>query len=93
LDRWSSSTESYTLARRHREPGTKRALYAVADDYEAMIRQQNRQLDALAEQLNAGVRIVTSKGASARLEEMADFYRVMCGAMEDAMGRWKRSRP
>jgi DNA-binding transcriptional regulator GbsR (MarR family) len=85
--------ESYTLARRHREPGTKRALYAVADDYEAMIRQQNRLLDALAEQLNAGVRIATSKGVSARLKEMADFYRVMRSAMEDAMGRWKRRRP
>jgi DNA-binding transcriptional regulator GbsR (MarR family) len=85
--------ESYTLARRHREPGTKRALYAVADDYEAMIRQQNQLLDALADQLNAGVRIATSKGASARLAEMADFYRVMRGALEDAMGRWRRGRP
>jgi DNA-binding transcriptional regulator GbsR (MarR family) len=85
--------ESYTLARRHHEPGTKRALYAVADNYEAMIRQHNRLLDALAEQLNAGVRIVTSKRVSARLEEMADFYRIMRSAMEDAMRRWKRSRP
>jgi len=85
--------ESYKLARRHREPGTKRALYAVADDYEAMIRQQNQLLDALADQLNAGVRVVTSKSVSARLEEMADFYRVMRSAMEDAMGLWKRSRP
>ena len=85
--------ESYTLARRHHEPGTKRALYAVADDYEAMIRQQNQLLDALADQLNAGVRVVTSKSVSARLEEMADFYRVMRSAMEDAMGHWKRSRP
>jgi predicted transcriptional regulator len=84
--------ESYTLARRHREPGTKRALYAVADDYEAMILQQNRLLDALAQQLNAGVRIVTSKAVSARLAEMADFYLVMRSAMEDAMGRWKRKR-
>ena len=85
--------ESYTLARRHHEPGTKRALYAVADDYEAMIRQQNQLLDALADQLNAGVRVATSKSVSARLEEMADFYRVMRSAMEDAMGHWKRSRP
>ena len=53
--------ESYTLARRHSEPGTKRALYAVADDYEAMIQQQNRLLDALAGQLNAGAGIVASK--------------------------------
>jgi DNA-binding transcriptional regulator GbsR (MarR family) len=85
--------ESYTLSRRHREPGTKRALYAVADNYEAMIRQQNQLLDALAEQLNAGSGIVTSKEVNARLEEMAEFYRVMRGALEDAMGRWKRNRP
>jgi predicted transcriptional regulator len=84
--------ESYTLARRHREPGTKRALYAVADDYEAMIQQQNRLLEALAAQLNAGAGIVTSRAVSARLEEMADFYRVMRGAMEEAMRRWKRGR-
>jgi DNA-binding transcriptional regulator GbsR (MarR family) len=84
--------ERYTLSRRHHEPGTKRALYAVADDYEAMIRQQNQLLDALAEQLNAGAGIVASKEVNARLDEMADFYRVMRGAMEDAMRRWKRGR-
>src|SRR5262249_36323877 len=84
--------EGYTLARRHRESGTKRALYAVADDYETMIRQQNRLLEALAAQLNAGAAIARSKGVSARLEEMANFYQLMRGAMEDAMGRWKRDR-
>lgn len=78
--------ESYTLACRHREPGTKRALYAVAEDYEAMIRQQNRLLEALAQHLNAGARIVTSEAVSARLEEMVDFYQVT----RSAMGRWKR---
>jgi hypothetical protein len=82
--------ETYTLARRHSEPGTKRALYAVTNDYEAMIQQQNRLLDALAGQLNAGAGIVPSKEVNARLEEMAEFYRVMRGAMEDAMSRWKR---
>jgi len=84
--------ESYTLARRHSQPGTKRALYAVGDDYEAMIRQQNRLLDALAGRLNAGAGSTASKAVSARLEEMADFYRVMRGAMEDAMNRWRRGR-
>jgi predicted transcriptional regulator len=84
--------ETYTLARRHSEPGTKRALYAVADDYEAMIQQQNRLLDALAGQLNAGSGIVPSTQVNARLEEMAEFYRVMRGATEDAMSRWKRAR-
>jgi hypothetical protein len=85
--------ESYTLARRHHEAGTKRALYAVADDYEAMVRQQTRLLDALAEQLDAGVRIAPAKGVSSRLKEMADFYRIMRSVMEDAIARWKRRRP
>jgi len=85
--------ESYKLSRRHREAGTKRALYAVADDYEAMIRQQNQLLDALAEQLNAGSGIVGSKEVNARLEEMAEFYRAMRGAMDDAIRHWKRRRP
>jgi DNA-binding transcriptional regulator GbsR (MarR family) len=84
--------ESYTLARRHREAGTKRALYAVTDDCETMIQQQNRVLEALAAQLRAGAAIAASKRVSARLEEMAEFYRVMRSAMEDAMGRWKRGR-
>ena len=84
--------ESYTLARRHHESGTKRALYAVADDYEVMIQQQNRLLDALAEQFDAGAGIVASKEVNARLKEMAEFYLLMRGAMEDAMRRWKRGR-
>ena len=84
--------ESYALARRHSEPGTKRVLYAVADNYEAMIGQQNRLLDALAERLRAGAEIARSKDASARLTEMAEFYAVMRAAMDDALRRWKRRR-
>ncbi len=84
--------ESYTLGRPHREAGTKRALYAVADDFEAMIRQQNQLIDALAAQLKAGSGIVPSREVNARFEEMAEFYLAMRGAMDDAMRRWKRNR-
>lgn len=84
--------ERYTLAQRHREPGTKRALYTVAENYESMIQQQNKLLDALADQLGAGARVVASKAVITRLEEMAEFYRAMRGAMEDTMRRWKRTR-
>jgi hypothetical protein len=57
-----------------------------------MIRQQNQLLDALAGQLATGAGIAASKSVSARFEEMANFYRMMRGAMEDAMSRWKRGR-
>jgi len=79
----------YTLARRFREPGTKRALYAASDNYEGMIGQQNRLLDALSEQLEAGSEIVDSNELRRRLREMADFYRLMRSAMADALNRWK----
>ncbi|MHB1544569.1 MAG: hypothetical protein ACYCS1_10430 [Gammaproteobacteria bacterium] len=41
--------ESDTLIRRHREVGTKRALQAVANDYDAVIRPENPLLGALAD--------------------------------------------
>ena len=84
--------ESYTLVRRHREAGTKRALYAVSDDYAAMIQQQNRLLEALTGLLDAGAVIARPKEVSARLEEMAEFYRAMRRALEDVMRRWKRGQ-
>ncbi len=84
--------ESYTLVRRQREAGTKRALYAAADNYEAMIAQQNRLLDALARQLESGVGIVTSQDAGVRLNEMAHFYRLMRKAMDDTLDRWEQAK-
>lgn len=84
--------ESYALVRRHREPGTKRALYAVADNYEAMMGQQNRLLDALANQMDAGFEIAGSNEAGMRLKQMAEFYRVMCSAMGDALSQWKQMK-
>lgn len=85
--------ESYTLAHRHREAGSKRALYAVADDYEVMIRQQNQLLDALAAQMKKGTGVAASREVNARLVEMAEFYQVMRGAMDEAIRRWKRRKP
>jgi DNA-binding transcriptional regulator GbsR (MarR family) len=84
--------ESYTLAHRHREAGTKRALYAVADDHQAMIQQQKSLLEALTAQLTAGATIARSKEVGARLKEMAAFNLVVCGAMDGAARRWKRQR-
>ncbi len=83
---------SYRLARRHREAGTKRALYAVAEDYEAMIEQQNQLLAALATLLKDGAAIAGSKEAGVHLEEMARFFRLTRNAMDDAIGRWKSRR-
>ena len=82
--------ELRAIAEKMRSHNAKELLNAVADDYENMIRQQNRLLEALADQLNAGAGIVSSKGVGARLAEMAEFYQLMRSAMEDAIRRWKR---
>ncbi|MCA6123670.1 hypothetical protein J6500_17455 [Bradyrhizobium sp. WSM 1704] len=57
-----------------------------------MIQQQNRRLDAMAHQFNAATRITASRDVSARLAEMADFCRIVRGAMDDGISRWKRNR-
>src|SRR5271170_5907063 len=62
--------EKYTLARRHGERGSKRALYEVSDNYEQMLTEQNRLLQALADQLKAGASIAASGTVRNRLKEM-----------------------
>jgi predicted transcriptional regulator len=85
--------ESYRLAERHGERGSKRALYAVSENYEGMLAEQNRLLDALADLLDDGAGLVAAKAARARLDEMAQFYRAMRLATEAALERWRARKP
>jgi hypothetical protein len=81
------------LARRHGERGSKRALYAVSDNYAGMLTEQNRLLDALADLLKNGAGTVASGATRDRLEEMAEFYLAIRQAMETALGRWRAKKP
>jgi HTH-type transcriptional regulator, osmoprotectant uptake regulator len=85
--------ETYMLARRHGERGSKRALYAVSDNYAGMLTEQNRLLDALADLLKNGAGTVASGATRDRLEEMAEFYLAIRQAMETALGRWRAKKP
>lgn len=85
--------ETYGLARRHGERGSKRVLYAVSDHYESMLAEQNRLLDALAELLRSGAGAATSKAARTRLEEMAEFYLTIRQATQTALARWRAKKP
>jgi DNA-binding transcriptional regulator GbsR (MarR family) len=80
--------ESYTLARRRSERGTKRALYEASDSYERMLTEQNRLLDAMARLLRDNVDTAGAR-AGERLQEMADFYRVIREAMDVALEQWR----
>jgi DNA-binding transcriptional regulator GbsR (MarR family) len=84
--------EQYTLARRHGERGSKRVLYDVSDNYESMLTEQNRLLEALAELLRAGAGTVASGAARHRLKEMAEFYVITRQAMASALGKWRGRR-
>lgn len=84
--------ERYTLARRHGERGSKRALYEVTDNYEGMLAEQDRLLQALAELLRSGAGAVASGTTRERLKEMAEFYQLMREAMESALHRWRARR-
>jgi DNA-binding transcriptional regulator GbsR (MarR family) len=84
--------EQYMLARRHGERGSKRALYGVSDNYEGMLTEQNRLLDALAALFRTGATGAASETTRDRLEEMADFYLTIRQAMETALQSWRAKR-
>jgi DNA-binding transcriptional regulator GbsR (MarR family) len=46
--------EKYRLALRHGERGSKRVRYEASYDYDGMLTEHNRLLDALADQLKSG---------------------------------------
>lgn len=81
--------EQYMLVNRHGERGSKRALYAVSENYEGMLTEQNRLLDGLAGLLRKGAGTVASEAVRDRLEDMAEFYLAMGQAMERALDRWR----
>jgi DNA-binding transcriptional regulator GbsR (MarR family) len=84
--------EKYTLARRHGERGSKRVLYEVSDDYESMLSEQNRLLEALADVLRAGVHVAASRRTRDRLADMAEFYLTVRQAMEASSRHWRTKR-
>jgi hypothetical protein len=86
--------EKYTLARRHGERGSKRALYEASENYEGILSEQKHMLQAMADLLKTGARSASSGAAQKRLEVMAEFYLVIFDSMETALQRWgaRRSR-
>lgn len=81
--------EQYKLARRRAERGSKRALYEASDNYEGMLSEQNRLLDAMAKMFGHGAATASSDAARKRLEEMAEFYLTARQAMETTLERWR----
>ncbi len=78
--------------RRLGERGSKRAFYEASDNYEGMLTEQNRLLEALAELLRTGAGNVASGRTRDRLKEMAEFNVVMRDAMKSALRRWRQRR-
>lgn len=81
--------EKYLLARRRTERGSKRVLYEASDNYEGIFIERNQLTNRLAELLDAGAEIAAPGPARNRLEQMAQFYRVIKQAMESAFDRWR----
>lgn len=81
--------EQYTLVRRRGERGSKRVLYEVSENYESMLLEQNRLIEAMAELLSKGSKITPSRATRDRLREMSDFYLVSRDAMQATLQRWR----
>jgi len=81
--------ERYTLVRRHGERGSKRALYAVSENYEGILSEEKRLLQAMADLLEAGARTAPTGAAQQRLEVMTKFYQVILEGMDTALQKWR----
>nr|WP_180882902.1 hypothetical protein [Mesorhizobium loti] len=77
--------EQYTLARRRSIRGTKRILYEVSENYEEMLGQQNRLLEALANQLLKGAETSRSEKIQQRLRDMAEVNFAARDAMNEML--------
>ena len=77
--------EQYTLARRRSIRGTKRILYEVSENYEEMLGQQNRLLEALANQLLKGAEASPSDKIKARLKDMSRVNLAARDAMDEML--------
>lgn len=81
--------EMYTLVRRQSERGSKRALYTVSDNYEAILNEQKRLLCTMGGLFRTGAGIAASGPAQQRLTVMAEFYQVISDAMQTALESWR----
>lgn len=79
--------EQYTLVHRLRVRGSKRILYEVSENYQEMLSQQSRLLEALASQLQAGVAMSGPKKIKQRLKDMAAFHLAARDAMAALLGK------
>jgi hypothetical protein len=64
----------------------------VSENYEGMLTEQNRLLDALAALLRTGTTTAASETTRDRLNEMAEFYLAIREAMESALQRWRAKK-
>jgi DNA-binding transcriptional regulator GbsR (MarR family) len=81
--------EKYGLAVRHSERGSKRALYEVAQNYDGMLIEQSRLIDATAQLFKRGATTVASGKVKDRLNEMVEFYLAIGQAMDAALQSWR----
>ena len=84
--------KSLVDAERHGQRDSRRVLHEASDNYERMLAEHNRSLQAGAGMFWADARTIASGMVRDRLEEMAEFYLVTREAMESAFLRWRERR-
>jgi len=88
--------EGWSLATRHRERGSKRALYTASDDFAALMADHARLLLRFSELFDARAARVAEGSVHARMDRMSSFYRSMGESMnrpiEELRRRTERER-
>jgi DNA-binding transcriptional regulator GbsR (MarR family) len=83
-----------SMARRERQPGSRRDVYRVQDDgwYEALVRR-DQQMSRWVDDLEAGIAALgEGTPAGQRMSELVAFIEYLEEEMPELLARWRKRR-
>lgn len=81
--------ESWGMAHRIGERGSRRVRYEATASFEEMLRIRNRGAIAFADMFRQGATIATSERARERMTELADLFTAIVDEAEEFVRRWR----
>lgn len=84
--------ETWALARRTSERGSRRVLYEASDNLEAMMAANNRGAQDFIDVFRQGAAVAPPGAARNRMQEMAEFFAMVIEETEQIVRRWRERR-
>lgn len=84
--------ETWALARRTGERGSRRVLYEASDNLDAMITANNRGAQNFIGVFRQGAAVAPPGAARSRMQEMTELFAMAIEETEQIVRRWRERR-